>query len=125
MSDPTERETGTDDASGGDGNEGGETDGAADRAADRAADDPVRCWLVERTYTDRGLVDMVYATPDGSHVRRKQVATTVMRQRGTGTTAAVDVDRDDLEPVDDEATRERYAAEAERMRAEYEPDEEV
>ncbi|MGQ4556694.1 hypothetical protein [Halobellus sp. GM3] len=87
--------------------------------------DSVRCWLVERTYTDRGLVDMTYATPDGSHVRRKQVATTIMRQRGTGTTAAASVDRSDLEPVDDDAMRERYAAEVERMREQHDPDEEV
>lgn len=90
-----------------------------------ADDDTVRCWLVERTYTDRGLVDMVYATPDGTGVRRKQVATTIMRQRGVGTTAAVDVDRGDLEPVDDAETRERYATEAERVREQHEPDEEV
>ena len=87
--------------------------------------DTVRCWLVERTYTDRGLVDMTYATPDGSHVRRKQVSTTIMRQRGVGTTAAVDVDRADLEPVDDEETRARYAAEVERMREQHDPDAEV
>ncbi|MFB6089910.1 MAG: hypothetical protein ABEJ97_02520 [Halobellus sp.] len=94
---------------------------------EREADDAgtVRCWLAERTYTDRGLVDMVYATPDGSRVRRKQVSTTVMRQRGSGTAAAVDVDRDDLEPVDDEATRERYAAEVERVREQHDPDDEI
>jgi len=91
---------------------------------DASTDDTVRCWLVERTYTDRGLVDMVYATPDGSQHRRKQVSTTIMRQRGVGTTAAVDVDRDDLEPVDDEV-RERYATEVERMREQYDPDDEV
>ncbi|MFB6250550.1 MAG: hypothetical protein ABEI27_02490 [Halobellus sp.] len=87
--------------------------------------DSVRCWLVERTYTDRGLVDMVYATPDGTAVRRKQVSTTIMRQRGTEATAAVTVDADDLEPVDDQDTRERYATEAERMRGQYAPDDEV
>ncbi|MFC6873969.1 hypothetical protein [Halobellus marinus] len=92
---------------------------------DATEDDTVRCWLVERTYTDRGLVDMTYATLDGSHVRRKQVSTTIMRQRGSGTTAAVDVARSDLDPVDDEETQERYAAEAERMREEHAPDEEV
>ena len=110
-----------------------DTDDAANRAEDAGnrADDPadpddaVRCWLVERTYTDRGLVDMVYATPDGSHVRRKQLSTTIMRQRGSGTSAAVDVERADLDPVDDETVRERYAAEVERMRKQYDPDDEV
>ena len=86
---------------------------------------PVRCWLVERTYTDRGLVDTTYATPDGSRVHRKQVSTTVMRQRGAGTTAAVDVEPSALEPVDDAERRERYAAEAERVRADHAPDDEV
>ncbi|WP_336024095.1 hypothetical protein [Halobellus salinisoli] len=94
-------------------------------ADDRDGADTVRCWLVERTYTDRGLVDMIYATPDGAAVRRKQVSTTIMRQRGTGTTAAVDVDAADLEPVEDEETRERYAAEVERVREQHGPDDEI
>ncbi|WP_435183952.1 hypothetical protein [Halobellus sp. EA9] len=97
--------------------------GEGERDGDGA--ETVRCWLVERTYTDRGLVDMVYATPDGARVRRKQVSTTVMRQRGQGTSAAVEVDRDDLEPVDDDETRERYAAEVERVREQYDPDDEI
>ncbi|WP_144904873.1 hypothetical protein [Halobellus captivus] len=88
-------------------------------------DETVRCWLVERTYTDRGLVDTVYATPDGSKAHRKQVSTTIMRQRGVGTTAAVDVDASDLEPVDDGETRDRYASEVERVREQYGPDDEV
>ena len=87
--------------------------------------DPVRCWLVERTYTDRGLVDTTYATPDGSWAHRRQVSTTVLRQRGAGTTAAVDVDPDELTPVDDADVRERYGAEAERMRSAHDPDDEV
>jgi hypothetical protein len=87
--------------------------------------DPVRCWLVERTYTDRGLVDTTYATPDGSRAHRRQVSTTVLRQRGTGTTAAVDVDPEELTPVDDADVRERYAAEAERVRSTHGPDDEV
>jgi hypothetical protein len=85
----------------------------------------VRCWLVERTYTDRGLVDTIYATPDGSRIRRKQVSTTVMRRREIETPAAVDVDRTELEPVDDGERRARYAAEVERMREQHDPDEGV
>ncbi|MBB6647432.1 hypothetical protein [Halobellus ruber] len=87
--------------------------------------DAVRCWLVERTYTDRGLVDMTYATPDGSRAHRRQVSTAVMRQRGAETTAAVEVEAAELESVDDADTRERYAAEAERMRNRHDPGEEV
>jgi len=87
--------------------------------------DAVRCWLVERTYTDRGLVDMTYATPDGSRAHRRQVSTTVMRQRGAGTTAAIDVSPSELESVDDDDTRERYAAEVVRMRDDHDPADEV
>jgi hypothetical protein len=87
--------------------------------------DAVRCWLVERTYTDRGLVDMTYATPDGSQTHRRQVSTVIMRQRGAGTTAAVEVDPEELDPVDDADTRERYAEEVERMRSDHDPDDEV
>jgi len=87
--------------------------------------DGVRCWLVERTYTDRGLVDTTYATVDGSRAHRRQVSATVMRQRGAGTTAAVDVDPEGLEAVDDADTRARYAAEAGRMRRDHDPDDEV
>ena len=102
-----------------------EREGISGDDSDDSDNDTVRCWLVERTYTDRGLVDMVYATPEGSHVRRKQLSTTIMRQRGSGTSAAVDVERTDLDPVDDETVRERYAAEVERMREQYDPDDEV
>jgi len=87
--------------------------------------DPVRCWLVERTYTDRGLVDMTYATSDGSQLHRRQVSTAVLRQRGAEATAAVEVDSAELEPVDDPGTRERYATEVERMRDDHAPDDEV
>ena len=86
---------------------------------------PVRCWLVERTYTDRGLVDMTYATPDGSQIHRRQVSTAVMRQRGTETTAAVEVDPTELNPVDDAERRERYVAEVERVRNDHDPGDEV
>ena len=86
---------------------------------------PVRCWLVERTYTDRGLVDMTYATPDGSQIHRRQVSTVVLRQRGTETTAAVEVDPAELKPVDDAEHRERYVAEIERVRDDHAPDDEV
>ena len=87
--------------------------------------DAVRCWLVERTYTDRGLVDMTYATPDGSQAHRRQVSTVIMRQRGSGTTAAVEVGPEELDPVDDADTRERYATEVERMRSDHDPDDEL
>ncbi|ADQ65847.1 hypothetical protein C499_11601 [Halogeometricum borinquense DSM 11551] len=93
--------------------------------ADTDAEETVRCWLVERTYTDRDLIDLVYATPDGSRVRRKQISATIMRQRGAEATAATDVSTANLDPVADDQTRERYRAEVERVRAEYDPDDEL
>ena len=32
-----------------------------------------RCWLVERTYTDRDTIVLVYATPDGERSSRKEL----------------------------------------------------
>lgn len=82
-----------------------------------------RCWLVERDYWDKNLVTLVYATPDGDRQLTSQRSTTMLRNKPV--TAAVDVPDEDLEPVDDEADRERYAREAERMAAQYDPDDEV
>lgn len=83
----------------------------------------VRCWLVERTYDDRGLVRVVYATPDGERVARRELSARMLEN--TPVTAARDVDDDDLEPVTDPETRERYAREAERVRENNDPDGEL
>lgn len=87
-------------------------------------DSPVRCWLVERTFDDRNLVTLVYATPDGSRYRQRERSSTTL---GTGSpvTAAIDVPESDLEPVADSELRERYAAEAERTADQYDPDEPI
>jgi hypothetical protein len=99
------------------------TDG--DSSASDAADaDTVRAWLVERSYDDRNLITLVYATPDGERALRKEIAATVMHQRGTRVTAAIDVDPSQLASVDSEE-RDRYATEVARMRDRYDPDEEV
>ena len=82
--------------------------------------DTERCWLVERTYTDRDLVVVVYATPDGERMRRKELAASMLER--TTVTAAIEVEPDDLEPVTDPETRERYAMEAERVREANGPD---
>jgi hypothetical protein len=87
-------------------------------------EETVRAWLVERSYDDRNLITLVYATPDGRRALRTEQSATVMRQRGKEVTAAVDVAPDALTTVDPE-DRERYAAEAERMRARHGPDEGV
>jgi hypothetical protein len=84
----------------------------------------VRAWLVERSYDDRNLITLVYATPDGRRALRKEQSATAMRQQGRRITAAVDVASDALTAVDPE-DRERYAAEVERIRARHDPDEEV
>lgn len=84
----------------------------------------VQCWLVERSYSDRDLVTLVYATPDGSRAVTKEIPMTAISHGNIDVTAAKDVDESDLEPVDDE-TRERYREEGERMRDDHAPDDEL
>lgn len=85
-------------------------------------DATVRCWLVERTFDDRNLVTLVYATPDGERYQRRERSANSLRA-GTGVTAAVDVAPAELEPVADPDTRDRYATEAERVARSHDPDE--
>jgi len=89
--------------------------------------DPVRIWLVERTYSDdeQNVVILVYATPDGTRYYRKERALTSFTGPARETTAALDVDPDALAPVDDPGTVERYAAEADRMARTHEPSDAV
>jgi len=82
-----------------------------------------RVWLVERTYTDKGLVTLVYATPDGERAVTRQRSEQMLAR--TDVTAATEVDQDSLEPVADAADVARYAAEAERMRESHDPDDPV
>ena len=79
----------------------------------------MRCWLVERDYDDKGLVRLVYATPDGAH-RLVQERSRVLLQQAD-VTAAIDAEADRLEPVTDKSTRDRYAAEVVRMRDRHAP----
>ncbi|AXR79497.1 hypothetical protein [Natrarchaeobaculum sulfurireducens] len=88
------------------------------------SDSTSRCWLVERTFGDRNLVTLVYATPDGSRYQRRQRSSTALRT-GTPVTAAVAVPDADLESVDDAATRDRYAAEADRVARAFDPDDPI
>jgi hypothetical protein len=85
--------------------------------------DSERLWLVERTYTDRDLVVLIYATPDGTEQLRKELASTMLQR--TTVTAAIEADPEDLDPVDDEETRDRYATEVERVRADHDPDDPI
>ncbi|USZ67040.1 hypothetical protein NGM10_09890 [Halorussus salilacus] len=86
--------------------------------------DETRLWLVERTYTDKGLVSLVYATPDGERSLHRQRSMNALRQ-SDGVTAAVTADPESLEPVDDDETRRRYAEEVARMAEEHDPDDAV
>ncbi|WP_255192290.1 hypothetical protein [Natronobeatus ordinarius] len=81
----------------------------------------VRCWLVERSFDDRNLLTLVYATPDGCRFQRRERSAAALRN-GPPVTAAVEIEADALESVTDEETRERYAAEAARTAERYAPD---
>jgi len=85
--------------------------------------DTVQCWLVERDYWDKNLVTLVYATPDGERAQTSQRSTTMLRQKPP--TAAIEVAAEDLEPVENEEERDRYEREVERVRSQYEPDDEI
>ncbi|UPV75953.1 hypothetical protein M0R89_07800 [Halorussus limi] len=85
--------------------------------------DDAKLWLVERTYTDKGLVSLVYATTDGERYIQKQRSMNMLNH--VDVTAAVDADPESLDAVDDEETRERYASEATRMAEQHDPDDAV
>lgn len=90
--------------------------------------DAVRVWLVERTYSDdeQNVIILTYATPDGEREFRKERALTSFSGGDRPTTAAaVEVDPDNLGSVGDPETRERYAAEVERVRERHDPDDAV
>ncbi|OIB55732.1 hypothetical protein [Natrialba sp. SSL1] len=84
----------------------------------------VQCWLVEREFGTRNIVTLVYATPDGSRYQQRERSSTAL-QTGSAVTAATAVPESDLEPVEDEQTRERYATEVERVTDQYEPDDPI
>ena len=90
-----------------------------------SADDetePVRVWLVERTYSDdeQNIIILVYATPDGERYLRKERALTSFGDH-RDTTAAIDADPANLGTVSEE-NRTQYAIEAQRMAEKYDPD---
>jgi len=85
--------------------------------------DTERLWLVAREYGDESLVELVYATPDGSRCVVKHLSAQLLRSKEI--TAAIDADRDRLSPVGDEETRTHYASEVERVRERNDPDDVV
>ena len=83
-------------------------------------------WLVERTYSDdeQNLIILEYATKDGERYMRKERALTSFDDVRE-TTAAIEADDEDLAPVQNDETRKRYAAEAQRMAEKHEPEDVV
>lgn len=81
-----------------------------------------RLWLVEREYSDKGMVNLVYASTDGRRHLRKQFSEQMLTR--TDVTAARDVERDRLEPTHED-DQDRYATEARRMAERHDPDDPV
>ncbi len=85
--------------------------------------DEERVWLVERDYSDKGLVTLVYATSEGDRAVTKQRSAQMLSR--TDVTAAETVDATSLEPIEDDDLRDRYATETARMRDRHDPDDAV
>lgn len=84
-------------------------------------EDTVRCWLVEREYTDKGLVTLVYAPTDGERALIEQKSAVRLGE----VTAGREVRPDQLVAVDEPDERDRYEAEAGRMADRHDPDDAV
>ena len=82
--------------------------------------DDVVVWLVRREYTDKGLITLEYATPDGSRSFVKQIS-----PESPDPTAAKTLDATELAPVEDPDEQARFASEAERMQERHDPDDTV
>ena len=88
-----------------------------------AMPDTERLWLARREYGDESLVELVYASPDGSRRLIKHLSAHLLRS--TTVTAAIDADPEAAEPVGSEALRREYAAEIDRLRETHDPDDPV
>ena len=84
-------------------------------------EDTVRCWLVEREYTDKGLVTLVYAPTDGERALIEQKSAVRLGE----VTAAREIRPDQLVAVDEPDERDRYEAEASRMADRHDPDDAI
>jgi len=91
-------------------------------SGDDPGDGAERVWLVERDYDQKGLVRLVYATPDGDRHLTRELSQQMLQR--TTVTAARSVAPDRLEPTPG-TDRARYAAEAERMTDRHEPGDQV
>ncbi|OIB57363.1 hypothetical protein [Natrialba sp. SSL1] len=81
----------------------------------------VRVWLVEHGYNNRDLILLKHATPDGSQIFRKEVASQALDT----VSAAKEASDANLETVEDPAVQERYADEAARMAEKHDSDDPV
>ncbi len=88
--------------------------------------EPIRVWLVERTYSDdeQNLIILPYATLDGERYLRKERALTSFTDPRE-TTAAIDADPGNLGSIDEPDQRAQYAAEAQRMAEKHDPDDAI
>lgn len=82
--------------------------------------DTVRCWLVDRTYDDKGLIRLTYAPVDG----RGQYVIERAAARGGDASAAVEIEESKLESISEDR-HERYVNEADRMAQRHDPDETI
>lgn len=89
--------------------------------------EPVRVWLVERTYSDdeQNMLILIYATLDGTRYHRKERAVPSLAAGVPDTMAALDVSPDQLGAVTDPEEQAYYADAASRTEAEYAPDEAI
>lgn len=97
-------------------------------AADGGDDDSHRVWMVERTYSadSPNILVIIYATPDGTYYLQKEWA---FNRFGSGrvpeVTAAIEVQQEALNPVENLERREQYATEADRMQERHDPNDPV
>ena len=80
----------------------------------------VDVWFVHREYTDKGLITLEYATPDGTRSFVKQIS-----PNATDPTAMKTVAEADLQPVEDPDKRDRFESEVARMQDRHDPDDRV
>lgn len=92
-----------------------------------ASGETEQVWMVERTFSADSphILVIVYATPDGEQYLQKERAFNRFGGRAPEVTAAIEAEPDELVPVEDEETRERYADEAARMMSRHAPDDAV
>jgi hypothetical protein len=79
-------------------------------------------WLVEREYSDKGMMNLVYASTDGQRYHRRQLSQQMLTRMDV--TAGRSVDAEKLEPTHEDDC-ERYATEATRMADHHDPDDAV